>query len=268
MPCGSGCMVWHIWQPPVVDVAKKPLLLLHGGSGSWTHWLRNIEVLAGSGRMVYVPDLPGFGDSSTPLHGLDADALPDPLEQGLQQLLGDVPCDVAGFSFGGMVGGLLAEKFPARLSRLVLVGAPGLGIARMLMPLQSWRQLKDAGQRDAAHRNNLAVLMLYDPNAVTDAILRLHAANVERDRMRGRSLARTDVLSRALGTLRCPIDAIYGREDVLYRDRLDILEDTLRQAPNFGRLAIIDKAGHWVQFEQPQAFNAALLQILDGVVKL
>lgn len=34
----SGSMVWHGWQPPA-GVAQRglPLVLLHGGSGSWTH---------------------------------------------------------------------------------------------------------------------------------------------------------------------------------------------------------------------------------------
>ena len=40
------------------------MLLLHGGSGSWTHWLRNIQPLVDAGRQVLVPDLPGFGDSA------------------------------------------------------------------------------------------------------------------------------------------------------------------------------------------------------------
>ncbi|MDN5539557.1 MAG: alpha/beta hydrolase, partial [Comamonas sp.] len=35
----SGVMIWHGWQPPQ-GVAQRglPLVLLHGGSGIWTHW--------------------------------------------------------------------------------------------------------------------------------------------------------------------------------------------------------------------------------------
>jgi pimeloyl-ACP methyl ester carboxylesterase len=39
-----------------------PTLLLHGGTGSWTHWVRNIEPLARQFSVV-VPDLPGMGES-------------------------------------------------------------------------------------------------------------------------------------------------------------------------------------------------------------
>ncbi len=41
-PCGSGSMVRHRWQPDPASAGAphRPVVLLHGGSGSWTHWLR------------------------------------------------------------------------------------------------------------------------------------------------------------------------------------------------------------------------------------
>ena len=263
-PCGAGSMVWHHWGEESCQKSLVPVVLVHGGSGSWTHWLANIAALVQSGREVLVPDLPGFGDSAPPLQGTDADVMPEPLEQGLQRLLGNRACDLVGFSFGGMVAGLIATKFSARVARLVLVGAPGLGITpETPLQLSSWRHLPEAAQRDAVHRSNLAALMLHHPEAITELALRLHVANVLRDRMRGRSLSRTDVLARALPQVVCRVDAIYGSEDALYRDRMPLLESALRQAKNFGSLHLIEAAGHWVQFEQPKAFNQALLAVLN-----
>ncbi len=34
---GTGRMVWRSWG------SGPALVLLHGGSGSWRHWVRNIE---------------------------------------------------------------------------------------------------------------------------------------------------------------------------------------------------------------------------------
>jgi 2-hydroxy-6-oxonona-2,4-dienedioate hydrolase len=79
-------------------------------------------------------------------------------------------------------------------------------------------------ERDVIHRHNLAVLMLYREEAITELALRLHIANVLRDRMKGRSLARTDALAQALAGVHCPVWAIYGREDALYRGTLDALQ--------------------------------------------
>lgn len=262
-PCGVGSMVWHVWGEAGGNRALAPVVLLHGGSGSWTHWLHNILPLVESGRRVYVPDLPGFGDSAAPAQGTDADAVPGPVEQGLGLLLGDEACDLVGFSFGGMVAGFLAAQFPVRADRVVLVGAPGLGIAPVKpIQLNSWRHLTDPAQRDAIHRGNLAALMLYHPEAITELALRLHVANVLRDRMKGRSLSRTGVLARSLEQVRCPVHAIYGSEDALYRGKLDALAAAVRQARDFRTLTLIDAAGHWVQFERADAFNQALLAAL------
>ena len=151
-PCGDGAMVWHVWQPASDQSANKhpPVVLLHGGSGSWTHWLRNIDALVARGRRVYAADLPGFGDSAAPARGTDADALTEPVEHGLQRLLGDTACDLVAFSFGGMVAGFIAAQFPARAHRLVLVGAPGLGVAsRNTVTLTAWRHLESATEREA-----------------------------------------------------------------------------------------------------------------------
>jgi 2-hydroxy-6-oxonona-2,4-dienedioate hydrolase len=263
--CGAGAMVWHIWGKDRCDSSLAPLVLLHGGSGSWTHWLRSIAPLVASGRRVYIPDLPGFGDSAAPLHGTDADALPEPVAQGLQMLLGDAACDLAGFSFGGMVAGFLAAQFPARVARLLLVGAPGMGIAPDTpFHLRAWRHFKEADKRDAVHRGNLAELMLHHPASISELALRLHVANVLRDRMQGRSLSRTDALACTLLRLQCPLHAIYGREDALFRGQLAALEATLRQAPHFKAFTLIEEAGHWVQFERADAFNAVLLATLNA----
>lgn len=260
-------MVWHVWGEAGGSWSLAPVVLLHGGSGSWTHWLRNIEALAESGRWVLVPDLPGFGDSAAPLHGTDADAIPELLEQGLQRLLGEQACDLVGFSFGGMVAGLVAAQFAARVARLVLVGAPGLGIApEKAVRLNAWRHLPEASRRDEVHRSNLAALMLCHPESITETALRLHVANVLRDRMKGRSLSRTDALAQALLKVQCPVHAIYGAEDALYRGKMQALEPALSLAPGFRALTLVEAAGHWVQFERAEAFDAALLSTLNAAL--
>ena len=259
----DGSMVWRRWGD------GPPLVLLHGGSGSWTHWLRNIDSLIRSGREVLAADLPGFGDSAQPPHGRDADALPEPVEAGLRVLLGEGACDMVAFSFGGMVAGLLAAQFPARAARLVLVASPGLGIAsRNTITLTAWRHLSDPAEREAVHRSNLAALMLHRPEAITALALRLHTDNTLRDRMKGRRLAYTDILARALASVSCPVHAIYGREDALYRQRQEALAPALQAAPDFRGMHWVEGAGHWVQFEQAEAFDALLLALLDEPPRL
>ena len=254
-PCGDGALVWHRWGP----AAGAPLLLLHGGSGSWTHWLRNITALADAGHSVLVPDLPGFGDSAAPPDGHDADVLPGWLERGLQRLIGDQPVDLVGFSFGGLVAGLWAQARPARVARLVLVGSPGLSDA-LLPPLnlRRWDALPAGPARTAVHRHNLLQLMLAHDDTATPLAVALHAANVERDRLRRRRLMLTAALVPVLPALVCPVHGIWGAQDVLYRHRLPLIDQVLSTAPGFQSMDLLPQAGHWVAFEAAGAFDAAL----------
>lgn len=256
-PCGDGEMVWHVWG----DDRHEPLVLLHGGSGSWTHWIRNVEALAASGRRVVVPDLPGFGDSARPPGGQDADSVVPALASALPSVIGDVPVDVVGFSFGGLCGALMAASHEERVQRLVLVGAPGLGLRDKRLALRSWRDAPDEEAKLAAHRNNLGVLML-KPGNVDDLAVALQAANVPRDRMHRRRLALTDILAETLPTIRCRIDAIYGEQDALYRDVLPGLREKLAAAPTLGELVLMPGAAHWLQYEAPGAFQRELLALL------
>lgn len=263
-PCGDGDLVWHAWGPAVPE--QLPLVLLHGGSGSWTHWVRNIEDLVAAGHQVWVPDLPGFGESGLPPAGADADALVEPLCEGMRALWGPQPCDLVGFSFGGMVAGLLLADHPELARQLVIVGAPAMGVVpHRQFELKGWRHLP-ADQQPQVHRHNLAVLMLQDPALIEGLALGLHVANAVRDRMPRRRLAHTDILARSLPRVTCPVHAIYGRNDALYKRWIVELEAAFRAVvPDFRGLDFIPEAGHWVQFEQPRPFMSALLAALaDG----
>jgi 2-hydroxy-6-oxonona-2,4-dienedioate hydrolase len=255
-PCGDGELVWHTWGD------GAPLVLLHGGSGSWAHWIRNVEAFAAAGWRVVVPDLPGFGDSAQPPTGRDADALVAPIAHWLAAHVASGPCPIVGFSFGGLVAGLLAAAQPQRVSQLVLVGAPGFGLRSSRLQLASWRAAGDQPGRLAAHRSNLATLMLHRSDAIDDLAVALQAANVPRDRMQGRRLAGTDILLRTLPAVRCRVDALYGSEDALYAGRMAQLASCLQAAPALGELVVVEGVGHWLPYEAPQRFNAEVLRLV------
>jgi pimeloyl-ACP methyl ester carboxylesterase len=159
------------------------------------------------------------------------------------------------------VGALMAAAQPERVRRLVLVGAPGLGLRNGRLPLRAWRGLPEAEAR-AAHRNNLATLMLHRPEAIDDLAVGLQAANVPRDRMHRRRLALTDILLQKLPAIRCRLDAIYGEQDALYRDTLPQLRACFANAPTFEELVLLPGAGHWVQYEEPRRFNDEVLRLV------
>jgi pimeloyl-ACP methyl ester carboxylesterase len=258
LPLADGQLVWRCWGE------GEPVVLLHGGSGSWTHWVRSIDPLLEAGRQVWIPDLPGFGESAAAVPGGgDADALPEPIEAALRALLGDAPVDLAGFSFGTMVGAFIAERWPRRVRRLVLTGAPALGLrGPQPIELRPWAQLPEGPGRDAALRENLAILMLANPDPDDTLALELHRANLMRDRMRLRRLSRTDIMRRTLPRVACPVFGIWGDEDVLHRGVQEQLAPALAVAPDFRGLVRIPGAGHWAQYEKAPQYSAALAAAL------
>ena len=266
----SGLMVWHGWQPPA-GVAQRglPLVLLHGGSGSWTHWLRVIEPLTEDGYSLWLADLPGFGESDGVPGGMDVDTMLEPLACGIRQLLGNADmgpvCDLVGFSFGGMTAGLLAAEHPELARRLVVVGAPGMGMTEgRSVRLLGWRHLQEQEAQMQAHRHNIAALMLHDAALINEETLALHALNVARDRLPRRRLSRTDVLARVLTRIKVPVAAIYGEHDPLYAGCLAELQ-LLMQRQYGGALDwhVMRNVGHWVQHEDSATFCAALQEALS-----
>lgn len=257
--------VWHTWG----DAHRPCVVLLHGGSGSWTHWVRNIAPLRDAGWRVLVPDLPGFGDSDLPAGCTDVDALPAHLHAGLNQLQNDGLCNgsvsLVGFSFGGMAAALWLAAFPHDATRLLLVGAPGMGLTvPERIALKGWRHLPTLQAQEQVHRHNLMALMLQQPDSLDDLALALHTANVQRDRMPRRRLSSTDIVAQTLPHLPVPVSAVYGEHDALYRGRLPELQSAMQAVSvQWGQWQTVPEAGHWVQYEAADRFNAALLNILS-----
>ncbi|WP_252374268.1 alpha/beta fold hydrolase [Hydrogenophaga sp. 2FB] len=258
-PCGDGVMVWRRWGE------GEPVLLLHGGSGSWTHWLRNIDTIVDAGRSAWIPDLPNFGDSASLGDQADADAVVAPLLQGMEVLLGRASRDMVAFSFGSLVASLLAAAHPDRVRRLLLVGPPvlplrsGKGVA-----LRPWQHLSSAAEQADVHRANLAAIMFHDPCAIDAHTVALQAANAARDRMRRRRLVTTDAFARALAHIGCDTSAVFGAQDTLYRDAWPSVRAVLDACPGFRGMTLVPDAGHWVQYEAASACNQILRQWLSA----
>lgn len=257
-PCGDGSLVWRIWG------SGPPLILLHGGYGSWTHWIRNVVPLSRRFRVI-VPDLPGLGESATPPEPWTAEGLAAIIVAGLDAIAppGE-ELRLAGFSFGGVIGGSVAAQLGDRLRRFVVVGSNGLGLERSPTPLK--RVPPDAGETAefVAHRYNLNQLMIADPDKIDELALYLQQTNHARARMRSRRFSRSDALAQALPRIRARLDGIWGERDATAYPHLDERARILRGVQPEARFAVVPGAGHWVQFEAADRFNPLLAEFAGG----
>ena len=253
---GSGPMAWRVWGegPPVV--------LLHGGHGSWTHWLRNIPTLS-QRRTLLVPDMPGYGDSAPLPQPHSVETLAGIVFAGLAEILPEPRFSLVGFSFGGVAAGFVARLAGDRVRRLVLVGSGGLRLrSPPVEDLHRWRRLADPAAREAAHRANLRILMIHDEARIDPLAVHLQTRNAERTRVRSRDFSRAGLLRLALPELKRPLAGIWGEYDATARGFLPEREALLREFDPKAAFTVIPGAGHWVQYEAPEAFGRALEDIL------
>lgn len=121
-----GCTIaWQQW--PSSATQGDPLLLIHGGFGSWTHWAANIEALSDH-RAVWTLDLPGLGSSGGMPQPWTIPHFAQLVLAGWHRLLGtDQTFEIAGFSFGAMIAGRVAQSAAEQCTRCTLIGASGFG---------------------------------------------------------------------------------------------------------------------------------------------
>ena len=256
-PAGDGAIVWRCWGD------GPPLVLLHGASGSWTHWIRNILPLSARFRLL-VPDMPGFGDSDAPPEPHTADGLADLVATALASVVPPpAPVDIAGFSFGGIIGGLVAARLGERVGSLVVLAAGGLGLGPM--PTPALRRL-EPGMSPAhvadVHRENLSRLMFGDPEAADELAVAVQIDNLRRARFKSGTIPQSDVLLRALPAIRARLAGVWGSRDAFMGRRLHDCRRALTSDRDDVPIQVLEGVGHWVTYEAAEEVNRALIELL------
>ncbi|MBI2853313.1 MAG: alpha/beta fold hydrolase [Chloroflexi bacterium] len=103
----------------------SPLLVIHGGGAGSDKWRHNIPELA-KHHKVFVPDLPGIGDSQPLRDEFDYSDFVTFVDR-FSQFLGLQQFHLLGHSLGGCIALQYALQRPKRVSSLVLVSSMGLG---------------------------------------------------------------------------------------------------------------------------------------------
>jgi pimeloyl-ACP methyl ester carboxylesterase len=236
-----------------------PLVLFHGGMGSWTHWCRNVATLSHKFTVITV-DLPGYGDSSD-AGDLSEDAYLDWVADVFAGIVANLaPAGLVGFSFGAVIAAGVAARKAPQVDRLSLLGPGGFGyrtgssIALKKLPKGS----TDVVELRKITAFNLGQWMLSSVPDVGDPVIDIQLRNLARSRFDNREISAKDSLVPDLAKLSCPIQLIWGGRDVLTYPSIETrLDRCLAVRPDLGS-EIVPEGGHWVAYECADAVNSLL----------
>jgi pimeloyl-ACP methyl ester carboxylesterase len=254
------------------------VILLHGFPEFWWGWRHQIAPLAQAGFRVVVPDQRGYNFSDKPQgrRAYDLDILAKDVT-GLTDAVGRKTFALVGHDWGGLVAWWAASRHPERVAKLAILNAPHPSVAGSYLrrhPSQMFRSLYVGFFQ--IPRLPEAMLSADGCRSLKDALLRTSRPGTfsEEDIARyEQAWSQPGALTAMLNWYRAlpfkpdmkdprvssPTRLIWGVKD-------RFLEKGLAEASlalcRSGDVVWIDNATHWVQHEEPERTNAALVDFL------
>lgn len=244
------------------------LILMHGTGGHLEAFSRNVAPLAEHFRVIAY-DFPGQGLTSQATVDLELPAYLDHVRR-LMEALDLTRAHLCGESLGGWVAIKFAAQYPDLVNKLVL-NTPGgtMATPEVMERIRSLSQAAADDPTDARIRARLEWLMA-DPASVTDELVSIrqgiyarpgfaesmrHVLCLQDPEIRNRNLVTPDELS----AVTAPTLVIWTSHDPSGPAAAG--RAMAEGIPN-AEFRLIENAGHWPQWEQPEEYNASMLEFL------
>jgi pimeloyl-ACP methyl ester carboxylesterase len=240
-----------------LDEGSGPaVLLIHAFPLNKAMWAPQMDPLSRRFRVI-APDIRGFGESQ-PASPWTMEDMAGDLHELLDKL-GIDQCTIAGVSIGGYIALAFWSKYPGRVRQLVLSNSRARGD----------NDSEKAARNDmiAAIRQNGAAILpermltrLLQPNPLPD-VVRTVRGMIEQANASAAEYAVTAMRDRSdftsvLHGIKCPAMVITGENDAIIRaEDAKAVADAIPGA----RFVKIPDSGHLSNLENPEAFNAAIL---------
>lgn len=246
----------------------EPVLMLHGsgpGVSGTANWQRNIGPLSQKFR-VLAPDIVGFGATERPEDVVYSLRTWTDHVWSFLDAMGIGRAAIVGNSLGGRIALQMATDHPERISRMVLMGSPGVGMT----PTEGLAALRAYEPSHEAMRHLLKNFFAVNPDLITEELVTIryeasiadgayeaYRAMFFDPRQKGSELAITEDEVRAIAT---PTLLIHGREDRVVP--LAVSVTMLDLLPN-ADLHVFSRCGHWTQIERADEFSALVATYLE-----
>jgi len=246
----------------------QALILLHGYPFDRSMWREQIDVLSAQGNRVVAPDLRGMGETKA----TGEISTMEDMARDVAALMNRVKIDqavICGLSMGGYVAFDFVHLFPTRVRGLVLAGtrAPADNEQEKQGRGQQAQRMLTEGMNFVADATLSKLLASRTLAEKPEVITRVREMILHAD-PRGAAAAQRGMAARRdysddLASMNVPTLVIVGRDDSI-RPVADaeFMHDRIRDS----RLEIIEDAAHMTNMEQPEVFNAVLLNFLHDLV--
>ena len=267
-PVFDGQVVLYRAGKPGADA----VLLVHGlGANGARDWGKTVPALARHYE-VFALDLPGFGASSKGDQLYTPDNFARVIDKAVAPRVGR-PFALIGHSMGGAVALAYAGAYPQRLRRLVLVDMAGVlhgsvyaqslvksGLAQTQVPADApWVDTLMGRMLTRIEGLPVSRDMVLNTPALRQKVFRGDAGMIA-----GYALADHD-FSETLRAVRAPTLVVWGADDEVAPLRTGQLAAALIPG---ARLHVFPGIGHAPQLQDPDRFNALLLDELAGRTSL
>ncbi len=271
-------MICTIGNTPIYYEVRgegRPLLMIHGFSPDHRLMLGCMEPVfarRGGWRRIYF-DLPGMGRTPGPDWLTTTDQMLDLVRWFVDQVLPLEHYCVAGESYGGYLAQALAARDPERIEGMFLI-CPLVTADpdRRRVPAHAVLE-REAGLLEGltpAERNEFEPIAVIQTGRTLEAFRRdvqpgLRACDRKfLDRLYATGYAFADETPLKNGRFAKPVTILAGLQDCVvgYADSQDLLARYPRAS-----CAVLDRAGHNLQIEQPELFAALAGEWLDRVEK-
>lgn len=240
--------------------AGPAILFLHGWPDSWFSYSRVLPLLPDRYRAL-VPDQRGFGESDRPDGGYGIPDLAADAAAFLDEV-GVTRAAIVGHSFGTFVARRVAEAYPERVSRLVLIGSAFSPVNPVTREVQaSLRDLPEPVSLAFAREFQSGTIHLPLPPEFFERLLSESIklpAHLWRATFEG-LLSFDD--ARELGRIAAPTLLLWGDHDALFSRGEQ--ERLAKAIPN-ARLRVYPDTGHCPNWERPELVAADLIAFLHG----
>jgi pimeloyl-ACP methyl ester carboxylesterase len=250
-----------------VDIGTgTPVLALHGWTPDHRLTLGCLEPVFARrpGYRRLYPDLPGMGKSHAPPSIASSDDMLAAVREFVSETIGTAPFLLVGESYGGYLARGLTRALGGQVLGLALICPIGVAVehaTRTVPPRQVLR--REPGLRENAEFSSIAVVETAETLRRFEEEIEPGLAAADQEamaRIRQRWVLSEDPEGGDEFTR--PTLILTGRQDdvVGYEDQWALL-------PHYPRatFAVLDVAGHNLQFEQPALFDALVSEWLDRV---